>query len=210
MLVLQVDENTSLLNIHPNSAQELFELVERNRTRLSPWVIPYFLPENYKDARQLTIHGLFDYYGSPTGPSELDQYFLELDGYFPDGNISLILEIRYQTELIGIMQMANEPDAIEAFTFGYWITQEYEGKGIITRSLNRLMEYVLDNMPVHRFTIFCATENRRSRVVPERLGYRLHVIRPGKEQVGEFVYDQAVYGISASDFKRLIKEKLLK
>ena len=185
MLALKVDEKINLLNIHPDSSKELFELIERNRTRLCPWVIPYFLPENYKDTRQLAIHGLFDYYGTPTGPSELDQYISELDDYFPDDKISLIFEIRYQTELIGIAQMANEPDAVDSFAFGYWIAQEYEGRGIVTRCISTLMKYAIDITPVHRFTIFCAVENLRSRAVPGRWGYRLYAIRPGKEVFGE-------------------------
>jgi ribosomal-protein-serine acetyltransferase len=57
------------------------------------------------------------------------------------------------------------------------------------------MDYAIDEMGIQRFVIGCAANNQRSRAVPERLGYRLHVTQPNGEVVGEFVYDRAIYGI---------------
>jgi hypothetical protein len=96
MLEIKVDELIRMRNLHPESTQELFDLLEENRRRLRPWVIPYFLPETYKDTRQFAIHSLFDYYGIPTGYSEIDQYLPELENYFRGDNLSLVLEIRHQ------------------------------------------------------------------------------------------------------------------
>lgn len=92
-------------------------------------------------------------------------------------------------------QLENSSAALE---FGYWISEEYEGKGIITRCVGALMDHAIDNMGIQRFVIGCAANNQRSRAVPERLGYRLHVKKPNAEVVGEFVYDRAVFGIRST------------
>ncbi len=201
MFNLKIDEEIHLRNIHPDDAETLFNLVERNRARLRPWIDPYALPETAKAARLFTIHCLFNYYGDPIGPSELDQYFHELDHYFPPALRPLDLGIWFRGELVGIVSMSHLEDSATTIEFGYWITEEHEGKGIITRCISALMDYAMDNMDIHRFVIGCAANNQRSRAVPERLGYRLHVTQPNGEIVGEFVYDRVIYGIRATAWR---------
>ena len=198
MFNLKVDEEIHLRNIHPDDAEALFNLIEQNRARLRPWIDPYALPETAKAARLFTIHCLFNYYGDPTGPSELDQYYLELESYFPPSHRPLDLGIWIHSELAGTVFMSRLGDSPTALEFGYWIAEEHEGKGIITRCVSALMDYAIDKMGIQRFVIGCAANNKRSRAVPERLGYRLHVTQTNKEVVSEFIYDRAIYGIRAT------------
>jgi ribosomal-protein-serine acetyltransferase len=201
---LKVDEEIQLRNIHPDDAEALFDLMERNRARLRPWIHPSSLPETAKAARLFTVKCLFNFYGDPTGPSELDQYFHELEFYFPPSHRPLDLGIWFHDELAGAIMMSRLEDSSTALEFGYWITAEHEGKGIITRCVSALMDYAIDEMDIQRFVIGCAVNNQRSRAVPERLGYRLHVTQPNGEVVGEFVYDRAIYGIRSSDYKKSV------
>jgi ribosomal-protein-serine acetyltransferase len=60
------------------------------------------------------------------------------------------------------------------------------------------MDYAIDEMGIQRFVIGCAANNQRSRAVPESLGYRLHMIQPNGEVVGDFIYDRVVYGIRST------------
>jgi len=201
MFNLKVDEEIHLRNIHPDDAEALFNLVERNRARLRPWIDPSSLPETARAARLFTIHCLFNFYGNPTRPSELDQYFHELESYFPSVHRTIDLGIWFHDELVGIITMSRLEDSINALEFGYWITVEHEGKGIITCCVGALMDYAIDEMGIQRFVIGCAANNQRSRAVPERLGYRLHVTQPNGEVVGEFVYDRTVYGIQSTAWR---------
>ena len=193
-----VNEEIHLRNIHPDDAEAFFNLVERNRARLRPWIDPYALPETAKATRLFTIHCLFNYYGNPFGSSELEQYFDELESYFPPHNRPLDLGIWFRGELAGTVFMSQLSDSHTALEFGYWITEEHEGKGIVTHCVSTLMDYAIDEMDIQRFVIGCAANNQRSRAVPERLGYRLHVTQPNGEVVGEFIYDRAIYGIRSA------------
>jgi len=198
MFNLIVDKNLHLRNIHPNDTEALFDLIEQNRARLRPWIDPYSLPETAKATRLFTIHCLFNFYSNPTGPSELDQYFLELESYFPPPVRPIDLGIWFQDELAGSIMMSWLQEDTSVLEFGYWISEQYEGNGIITRCVSALMDYAIDNMGIQKFVIGCAANNHRSRAVPKRLGYRLHVTKPGGEVVGDFVYDRTIYGIRAS------------
>lgn len=201
MFNLNVDGNLHLRNIHPNNAEALFDLIERNRARLRPWIDPYSLPETANAARLFTIHCLFNYYGELTGPSELDQYYAELETYFPPANRPIDLEVWFHDELVGSIMMSRLEDSSTALEFGYWISENYEGKGIITRCISALMDYAIDEMGIQRFVIGCAVNNQRSRAVPERLGYRLHMTQPNEEVVGKFIYDRVVYGIRSATWR---------
>lgn len=198
MFNLTVDENLHLRNIHPNNAEALFDLIEQNRARLRPWIDPSSLPETAKAARLFTIHCLFNYYGELTGPSELDQYYAELESYFPPANRPIDLGVWFHDELVGSIMMSRLEDSSTALEFGYWISEKYEGKGIITRCVSALMDYAIDEMGIQRFVIGCAVNNQRSRAIPERLEYRLHMTQPNGEVIGEFIYDRVVYGIRST------------
>jgi len=71
------------------------------------------------------------YYGNPFGSSELDQYLHELESYFPPSNRPLDLGIWFHDELAGTIFMSGVSGSPTALEFGYWITEEHEGKGII-------------------------------------------------------------------------------
>lgn len=201
MFNLKIDEEIHLRNIHPDDTEALFDLIERNRLRLRQWIAPYALPETAKDARLFTILCLLNYYGDPIGPSELDQYYSELQHYFPPAHRPLDLGIWFHGVLAGTVFMSRLNDSLTALEFGFWITEEYEGKGIVPRRVSALMDYAIDEMGIQRFIIGCAVNNLRSRAVPEHLGYRLHVTQPNKEVVGKFVYDRAIYGILSTAWR---------
>jgi hypothetical protein len=54
---LKVDEELQLRNIHPDDAEALFDLMERNRARLCPWIDPYAFAQN-SQSRAIVYHPL--------------------------------------------------------------------------------------------------------------------------------------------------------
>ncbi|MDX9991556.1 MAG: GNAT family protein [Anaerolineales bacterium] len=199
MFSLKIDQEISLRTFHPDDADPLFELTERNRARLRAWIHPSLLFETAKATRIFTIECFFD--GLEDSPETLDlfhHYASELNGYFLSPRRSLEMGIWFQGSLVGFINLSRLHDSFTALEFGYWITAEQEGKGIITRCVSALMDYAVNEMKVQRFVIGCAVNNQRSRAVPERLGYRLHAIVPNGEKVGDLIYDRAVYGIRSS------------
>jgi ribosomal-protein-serine acetyltransferase len=70
-------------------------------------------------------------------------------------------------------------------SMGYWIEQRYQGKGIMTRCCESMLDYLFEDLGLHRVTIQCGVANTRSCAIPERLGFR----REGLIREGEWVND---------------------
>jgi ribosomal-protein-serine acetyltransferase len=62
-----------------------------------------------------------------------------------------------------------------------------------------VVRYGFDTLDLNRIQIAAATENRRSRAIPERLGFKLEgIMRQNENLYGTFV-DHAVYSLLRSD-----------
>ena len=71
-------------------------------------------------------------------------------------------------------------------SIGYWIEQRYQGKGIMTRCCESMLDYLFDDLGLHRVTIQCGVANTKSCAIPERLGFT----REGLIREGEWVNDR--------------------
>jgi len=202
MFYLAVDGNLHIQTLHPDDAASLFQVVERNRSRLRPWIHPSALPETLSAARKLTIEAFFDSLPNPMDAIvKYYDYSHELDDYKPWSIPPLEMGIWLNDSLVGEIMLARLQDSYTASEFGYWLDGEREGQGIVTRCVGGLMDYAIDNMGTTRFVIGCAVNNQRSRAIPERLGYRLQATVPGGEIVGDYIYDRAVYEMHSAEWR---------
>jgi ribosomal-protein-serine acetyltransferase len=199
MFKLTVDREIELRGFHPDDAEVYFDLVERNRARLRPWIHPKTLPKTARDARLFTLECYFDTLNNSKESLVIyDHYREEIGDYFLCPRGCLELGIWFQDNLAGQITFSHLTDSSTAVEFGYWLSAEQEGKGIITRSVSALMDFAIDEMKILRFVIGCAVSNLPSRAVPLRLGYRLHETQPNGEVVGDFIYDRTIFGIRSS------------
>ena len=75
-----------------------------------------------------------------------------------------------------------------ATALGYWVGEEFQGRGFVTAACRRLVTHSFDVLELHRIEIRCAVDNLRSRAIPERLGFRLE----GRFRDAEWLYDHWV------------------
>ena len=54
---------------------------------------------------------------------------------------------------------------------GYWLAEKFNGKGIMTRVVSDLIVIARDELHLQKADICCATENKKSRSIPERLRF---------------------------------------
>ena len=86
-----------------------------------------------------------------------------------------------------------------AAMMGYWVAAEHQGRGLVTRAAKALIEHAFADLGLHRVEIRAATENVRSRAIPERLGFTQEGVLREAELVNGRYQDLAVYGLLASD-----------
>ena len=199
MFELTVDNEITVRTLHPDDAEAFFHLLERNRSRLRPWIDPSSLPETPKATRSFAIECYFDSLDPLTAIET--PYIEEVRPYYPPSEPRMELGIWFRSALVGEIALSTVEDSSPAAEFGYWIDAEHEGRGLVTRCIRVLMEHAIDHMAIERFVIGCALNNQRSRAVPERLGFHLQATIPNGEVVGEFTYDRVVYEIGSAEWR---------
>lgn len=69
----------------------------------------------------------------------------------------------------------------------------------MTASCRALINRAFGELDLHRVMILCATENRRSRAIPERLGFTLEGVAREAEWLYDHFVDLAIYGLLRTD-----------
>jgi ribosomal-protein-serine acetyltransferase len=80
--------------------------------------------------------------------------------------------IWHKGRLAGVVECHSIDWQNRSTTLGYWLGEGFQGKGIMTEACRALVNYAFKELRLNRVGIACATENHRSRVIPERLGFR--------------------------------------
>jgi ribosomal-protein-serine acetyltransferase len=86
-------------------------------------------------------------------------------------------------------------------TVGYWLAEDFQGKGIITDAVRALVAYGFQTMDLNRIEILCAVENARSRAVPERLGFKNEGVTRECEWLYDHFVDPVTYSLLRSEWK---------
>ena len=163
----------------PQYAEELFELIDRNRDFLRKW-LPW--PD------------------SVTKLSDTEDFIAAQLLRFQRDE-ALHVTIFYQDKIAGVLGY-NRIDQVNGIGYaGYWLAQEYNGKGIMTESVKDLVHLGFEDYSLNRIDIRCAVDNHKSRAIPERLGFRQEGIIRCAEKVCDKHLDHVVYGLLKQDLK---------
>ena len=76
---------------------------------------------------------------------------------------------------------------------GFSVVPLWQGRGLATEALEKVLEYLTENEGIPCVTAWCAAENVGSRRVLEKAGMRLLSEEKDGLEVGGRVYDKLVY-----------------
>lgn len=178
MLKWKVDEKITLRPIEVGDSSHIFELTEKNRDYLREWLPWVDATQSVRDTR-MSIKQMKKY---------------------QEERLGLTFVILYDGEIVG-MASFNSFDWINKITYiGYWLDASFQGKGIMTKVVRALCNYAFVDLRLNRVEICAAVENRKSRAIPERLGFKLEGIRRSAEWVNDRFVDHAIYGMLAEEW----------
>ncbi|MDX2151045.1 MAG: GNAT family protein [Bryobacteraceae bacterium] len=180
MLACSILPGVELRLLEPRHAQEIFAVVDRHREYLRQW-----LP--WVD-------------GSRTA-ADTEAFIGQSLEQFTKG-IAVALGI-WQNEAYvgGIGTHPMDLDAKKA-EIGYWLAPEAQGQGIVTAACRRLMQHLYEERDIRRIVIQCAVGNRKSRAVPERLGFTLEGILRRSGYVNGEHHDMALYSLLREEWNQ--------
>ena len=165
----------------PQYAEELFALTDRNRTFLREWLPWLDATTTVEDTRRFLIQQIHR---------------------FADGE-SLHVTIFYDNKIAGVASF-NTIDSINRIGYiGYWLGEEFNGKGIMTTVVQDLIVIGRDFYSLQKIDIRCATSNSRSRAVSLRLGFSHEGTLQRAERVYDQWYDHEVYAFLINPRKRI-------
>ena len=165
-MTCQIDDHLTLRALEPSDAEALFALVNANRAYLRQW-LPWLDANQTADDSRSFIHSSAARTKDSNGFDSAICYDAQIVGIVGLNYIS------WENRLSGI---------------GYWLAEPYQGKGIVTRASNAVLNYGFAALNLNRIDIRCATQNLRSQAVAQRLGLTYE----GTLRDAEWLYDHFV------------------
>ena len=169
-----IDDQLKLSLSIPQYADELFTLTDRNRDFLAQWLPWLDTVKESTDTKQFLEH----------------QHLLRFQQ-----SQALHVTIFYRDKIAGVVGFNCIDKDNQIGHLGYWLGQEYNGKGIMTKSVREVMQVGFKYYSLQRIDVRCAVENKRSRAIPERLNFQQEGIIRRAEKLGDRYVDHVVYGL---------------
>ena len=177
MVTIKVDDEITLRVPELDDAARLFGLINRNREYLRkflPWVD---YSKTIKDSEDFI--------------RESQQMIKEGKGL----NFCLL----YKNKIGGTIGLHYIDKVNKKTELGYWLAEDLQGQGVMTRSCRGLIDYVRNELGLHRIELRAAVDNTASCRMAERLGFTKEGILREIEMVnGKFV-SLIVYSLLSTD-----------
>jgi len=135
-------------------AQELFAAIDGSRRHLNPWlnwVSKTVRPEQSLEFIQRSLQKAHDQEG-------------------------LDLALVYKGKIVGGIGMHAWEHETRRAQIGYWISAEYEGKGIVAKSLSGFTGFLFEKIGLNKIEIHFVQANTRSARIAARLGFKIEGI----------------------------------
>jgi len=181
MFTHRLDDDTLIRSYNIDDAPALHEVLKREHEHLLVW-LPWPDADQSLGARREFIRG------------SIQQ---EKDG---DGFQTGIF---HRGELAGSVGFHGTDHANRSTSIGYWLAAGHQGKGIMTRACEALVNHSLLEMKLNRVEIRCATDNARSRAIPERLGFTQEGVLRQVQLLHDRYLDQLVYSMLAEQWREI-------
>lgn len=173
MFSCTVNEQTELRSVEQPHSGELLELIENNREYLRRW------------------HPWVDVVRSTTAVEKAIAIWQQMYA----NNRGIYAGIWFAGKFCGMINHLEVDWPNRRTSLSYWLDAAHQGQGIMTASCRAFVSHAFETWKLNRITIECATQNTRSRAIPERLGFKLEGIIRGIEWINGHYVDHAVYGL---------------
>lgn len=167
---IRVSDHILLKQIELSDAEDIFKTIDSQRAYLGKW-LPFVDVSRKIEDTEFFIRKMLE---SPT------------DNY--------VFVIHYNGMFAGLIGFKDSDKQNKRTELGYWLSESYQKKGIVTQSVQTLCGFAFDELGMNRIQIRCAVGNFPSKKIPQSLGFVLEgVEREGERLTGGVFADLAVY-----------------
>ncbi|SIO46713.1 GNAT family N-acetyltransferase [Chitinophaga niabensis] len=179
MLELPVNDTTLLRQLQPEHAPDLFLAVNTSRKALRkylPWV-------DYNTTEEHSLR------------------FIELMLRKASEQDAIAFGIWHGGHLCGVIDLHDWDHPLQKAEIGYWLTESFQGKGIVTNSCRTIISYAFAALRLNKVEIRFVLQNEKSAQIPIKLGFSKEgILRQSAKLHGHYV-DMVVMGMLRRDWK---------
>lgn len=157
--MIKVNDEIVLREIQEEDAETIFKTIDSQREYLGEWLPFVELTQEKEDTLR----------------------FIQAMLKRPEDEREFVFTIRYQGDFAGLIGFRDTDRLNRKTEIGYWLSFDYQKKGIVIQSVSKLMEFAFDELEMNRVQVKCAVQNIRSKRIPEKLGF----VHEGTERAGE-------------------------
>jgi len=170
--ILIVNDDIILKPIMLSDAPMIFNTIDTQRSYLGKW-LPFVAFTKKVENTRAYIRTLLEM------PVEIEE---------------AVYTIRYKGNFAGLIGLKDTDSQNKKTEIGYWLSEPFQKKGIMTESVKALMNYAFNTLNFNRVQIKCAVGNTLSSNIPKRLGFHFEGIeRDGELLTGGKFTDIEVY-----------------
>ncbi len=158
---LHINHTMRLELVNAGHAQELYKLALKNYNQIAEWMPWIQNMKSQEFIEQFIKHAT-------------ERYHQNMEHAFV-----LVLD----NAIIGRVGVYKIDPYNRIGEIGYWLDQSHEGKGYMTQSVERIIQYCFDELHLNRIEIRCGEHNIKSQSIPERL----HFLKEGLLHQAEYL-----------------------
>ncbi len=178
MKTISINDHLELKEIQLSDALDIFQSINKERASLRTWLPFVDFTKELKDSQSFV--------SSVINVSEEEREFLFV--------------IHHNDLFAGLIGFKGTDKLNKKTEIGYWLSENYQKKGIITESVKALLHFAFYELSINRVQIKCAVGNIPSKNIPRRLGFKFEGIeRDGELLVDNQFTDIEVYSLIKKD-----------
>jgi ribosomal-protein-serine acetyltransferase len=177
-LSAHLEGGASVRPLREEDVPELFALVDANREHLRAWLPWLDTTRREEDVRAFVVDACRK----------------------AAAGVSVQFAIVEAGRIVGVIGFHEIDWPHAQVGIGYWVAEDRQGRGLVTRAVRALVGMAFDELGLNRVEIHVATENTRSRAIPERLGFRHEGVLRQAERLYDRFVDLDAYSLIAVDW----------
>jgi ribosomal-protein-serine acetyltransferase len=174
MFTMDVAEDLKLALLQPSFAKRYFAILQEEQAYLRRWMGWAHRAEKEEFFTEFIKNNLHEY---------------------AEGR-AMTCAMLYRGELVGNISFNKIFHDLKKAEIGYWLSERYQKKGIVSRSLLRMIDLAFDELGLEKVQASVGVENLPSRGVCERLGFVQEGMITRAENIGGVIIDHVIYGFT--------------
>lgn len=174
---ITVNNYIRLEAVKPSMGNDIFTTIENNRNYLQTWLPFVNLTQTIADTDEFI-------------QSVISQSTNKKDEIF---------SIWFNNNFAGLVGFKDTDWVNKKTELGYWLSEEMQGKGIITKCVEKLIRYAFQKLRINRIQIKTAVGNLKSAAIPKRLGFCFEGIERAGEKHDQTFMDLEIYSLLKTD-----------